>query len=1289
MLVKTRIMKAFSFLLITGLILALMPSGLAKADGMVNDRATAISLATHKLINEQNEDGGFAWQLPDPAGSSYTNVLGITAISILKWQQEVSDKSAYYESLAKAYKYVVDKEPIYEWDGTKYNETTKGVDSFPDITFLIWLAEAAANDSVLLGKISDLQGSTVTSEDIAKLAQTRWDDMVLYKGSTTQTPNGTATTMAERIRDSRHSQNYDSLILWDLEAAVKAALTLHEYFPLDGYNSQAQDIGDVILASINDGTYFDSYDTNQDDYVLGLTGAIEAFSELNTNSDTAMELKAILLGLQKADGSWDYYGSAPASMSVQATAYAVMALVKKGDDDALIGARKGANWLVKNQKADGGWYSEGGTGDEYLEIDSEAAWALFCADAPITIATKGYYTIQSAIDAASNGDTINVSEGTYDEENILISKGITLQGAGAANTYIAPSSVTNNSTIVVQNPTGNVKIDGFTFTMQPKENYGSAILVTGTSISLDAVTVTISNNVVNGSDDGTKSDFGFYGQGNNAKLIITNNVINKTGDNPIVMENQSGSTTVSNNIFYITSSPDYNPYFSMAYNGTTVTTPQIVEGNTFYLDHSGSGYSEAITFDTAVLNAWNGVSTDTGHYSNIQIKDNKIYTGGAYARGVGLFDLSSADGNGTISDAEITGNQIIGELPTDEQTFGITLRGDIEGTLIEDNTISNIEMGIWLRSGLNLIYPTNVDIQDNALAPLGTAVKNDGSTVVDASPNWWGSPCGPTNIVGEIDFDPWYINDSMTTPATLGSYVIPSGSTTSELNDIMACAAPNTTITFEGGPYPGGIEVISNELTFNLNGSTLGAGSPAFIINADNIIINGPGKIDGLGSTDPGILVNAGSDNFILNGVEVTNWQDGVQVAGAVESLKIVNNWIHDNNDSGLQVDADPTGIVTIEGNLFKANGGNGITAGGSSLKAEYNSWGDIGGPAGTNGDGVSSNVDAEPFTFVEFFVDVDPDNKAFVRNVDENVSFDVKLKADAVNLYGLTFKLTYDNHKLHLNSQNFSDDWTDKCTVLSSEANEFKYFCNRTTAWNGGTILTLNFTASGSDLTGDGPWDALFDISHLVADTSAGAYGGAKVYVNNAGYGASNVTDITDSDDGKVTIRGIAQFTGYIDLQGRANDAGAALAVYNQQGKSGSSLLANATSSSGGGFTTSYFNSNILTIGTDYWLFADAWLYLPTTRFVATDWTNSKTLTNRPITALATLVLLGGDATNDDTIALTDATCIGGNYNGSGVACGDDSSGWSDVNGDGVVNILDLVMMGTNYDKDYSPWEP
>jgi hypothetical protein len=63
---------------------------------------------------------------------------------------------------------------------------------------------------------------------------------------------------------------------------------------------------------------------------------------------------------------------------------------------------------------------------------------------------------------------------------------------------------------------------------------------------------------------------------------------------------------------------------------------------------------------------------------------------------------------------------------------------------------------------------------------------------------------------------------------------------------------------------------------------------------------------------------------------------------------------------------------------------------------------------------------------------------------------------------------------------------------------------------------------------------------------------------------------------------------------------------------------------------------------------------------------------------ALETTRLLGGDADNNSTIGLGDLTCIGGSFGGAPVVCG--TTGSSDINHDGTVNIFDLVLPGGNY---------
>ncbi|MGQ9586634.1 MAG: right-handed parallel beta-helix repeat-containing protein [Anaerolineae bacterium] len=512
------------------------------------------------------------------------------------------------------------------------------------------------------------------------------------------------------------------------------------------------------------------------------------------------------------------------------------------------------------------------------------------------------------------------------------------------------------------------------------------------------------------------------------------------------------------------------------------------------------------------------------------------------------------------------------------------------------------------------------------------------------------------------------------------------------LRNAVEGASAGDTIHLAAGTYAGGIQLDANGITLRgEEGAVIGPGSPAFTVTADDVVLENlvvDGWTGSANSTDPGILVQGGADNLIVQNCEILRWADGLEVGGGVKSLKVVGNWFHSNTDAGLQLDSGVTvtGNYVIEGNLFKENGGNGIQNDGSTnpLLAEYNSWGHLSGPA--SGDGVSAQVDADPFTFAEVFLDVDPPTEAVQRNVDESTDFDVALKVDAAKLYGLTFKFTYDTTKLTLDSTTFGAGFAGRCYVVGTPpAGTIRYRCNLQHPdaeydADGGVVATFHFTAEDNGgLTGNGPWTATFDLSHALTGTSAGAIGGVRVFVNNAGFGSPSASerDITDANDGQIDIRGIGQFTGYVNLQGRTDDSGAGVRVYDQQARAGSTELANATSNSEGAYTTSYVGSHLLTVGTTYWLQVDAWLYLPTTAASATDWAHSHALDTRPKTTLNTPTLRGGDATDDDTVDITDAACIGRDFGGSPGVCS--TTGTSDVTGDGLVDILDLVLVASD----------
>ncbi|MFO7919042.1 MAG: DUF1565 domain-containing protein, partial [Anaerolineae bacterium] len=118
-----------------------------------------------------------------------------------------------------------------------------------------------------------------------------------------------------------------------------------------------------------------------------------------------------------------------------------------------------------------------------------------------TVGPEGDYdTIQAAIDAAEDGDTIEVAAGTY-EEAITIDKPLTLLGAQAgidARDRTGEESIVDpndpdggaDKSWVIRVRASDVTIDGFTI-QNPTLMYGSAGLVdaTGTNGSLDNIVV--------------------------------------------------------------------------------------------------------------------------------------------------------------------------------------------------------------------------------------------------------------------------------------------------------------------------------------------------------------------------------------------------------------------------------------------------------------------------------------------------------------------------------------------------------------------------------------------------------------------------------------------------------------------------------------------------------------------------------------------------------------------------------------------------------------------------------
>ncbi len=102
------------------------------------------------------------------------------------------------------------------------------------------------------------------------------------------------------------------------------------------------------------------------------------------------------------------------------------------------------------------------------------------------------------------------------------------------------------------------------------------------------------------------------------------------------------------------------------------------------------------------------------------------------------------------------------------------------------------------------------------------------------------------------------------------------------------------------------------------------------------------------------------------------------------------------------------------------------------------------------------------------------------------------------------------------------------------------------------------------------------------------------------------------------------------------------------------------------------------------YYLVIDRALYLPS----PLPYVSAQLLIS-PTTSLKTIVLLGGDGTDNNLIDIDHASCIGSVFGTTGSNCTGGPGANSDVNGDGKVDILDLTLMGGNFMRSTSPWSP
>jgi len=294
-----------------------------------------------------------------------------------------------------------------------------------------------------------------------------------------------------------------------------------------------------------------------------------------------------------------------------------------------------------------------------LLIASAAAAVPALAQSTYTVDGAGgadFTTIQAAIDAASDGDTINVNPGTYDEA-IVLNKSLNLIGDSAATTTLTYTDTGNTSSYLFFLGTnagsqlnGSVLIENFTF------YNGGGLAGDNNMLRYRAKPgvggdITIRNNVFDGDGDGTATP-------------------------ALGIAAKTESFNISGNAFSGTS---YAIYLDETSGG-------VIDGNTF-TDTRAVGLDPGEISDVAITNNDIDVS-DYGivlgaDNQNIDISMNDIT--GASSTAILWWDPS---GSQTHSNISINYNNIYGNAE------GIAAFGDPSGDPVPLETI-NAEYNWW------------------------------------------------------------------------------------------------------------------------------------------------------------------------------------------------------------------------------------------------------------------------------------------------------------------------------------------------------------------------------------------------------------------------------------------------------------------------------------------------------------------------------------------------------------------------------------------------------------------
>jgi len=533
-----------------------------------------------------------------------------------------------------------------------------------------------------------------------------------------------------------------------------------------------------------------------------------------------------------------------------------------------------------------------------------------------------YPTIQEAIDAASDGDTIIVAAGLY-EENVDIDKSLTLQGAQAgvdarnrsgAETIIEPDEGTGIRIITAADRV--VVIDGLTV-----QNAEHGIATPEPTMAAD---ITVKNvRVLNPSEFGISPTFTVT---TTVEYCYVEGAIQAINAGALVPFPATVATFRNNEIV--------NSQFGI----TGYLKDSLIEGN-LVRDFATEG---------------TGIS---GQFLNTEIKSNTV-TG--YVEGAGM-SFESHYGRDLSENVNVEGNTFT------ENHLGIYVF-DTQTTLTEitvnfNNIAGNSRYGVWNQGGETLDATKNWWGDASGPSGRGSGDGDDISTKVLYSP-WLGAEFGTEPMTWGVDTTS-SIQDAIDAADPGDTIIAAEGEYEEDLNIDESLNLHSA----------GGIEVttITGSVSIELDAEIvfLGGEDVGFTVDADD------------GDFAISLSIDNGSEVTISHNI-LTGAADGITTRSGLldnSTVTIDHNQIHEN-DYGIYLESvagDST--VLINSNRLAGNDDYGLYVEDSAVivDATENWWGHPSGPSGGVADPVTETIADGTGVAVSEHVHFDPWLTAYV----------------------------------------------------------------------------------------------------------------------------------------------------------------------------------------------------------------------------------------------------------------------------------------------------------------------